>query len=296
MRINSRYAHLTCLAINKKGYNSDSKEIPEELRLFHDNYKPPPATVMKTITSQVPALDKVVRVCDFLADQNGATFSQIYQGVGLPKSSTSSLLNGMVAHGLLRQEQDKYYLGLRLYEFGNKAVEQFDIKKIALPTLTKLRDTTNLTCHLGVLEGSTPIYIAKVESPQAIVIRSWEGKRLSLHSSGLGKVLMAWLPEHELDLLLPDEEELPRFTATTITTKTELKAQLAIIRQRGWAYDDEEDSLGVRCIAVPIRNKNGKVIAAVSVSGVTFQLPDDKRDTLAREILDICQDITTRIK
>lgn len=83
--------------------------------------------------------------------------------------------------------KDKYYLGLRLYELGNKAAEQYDIKKIALPILEEIRDNTGLTCHLGVLEGDAPIYLLKVESPQAIVIRSWEGKRLSLHSSGLGR-------------------------------------------------------------------------------------------------------------
>ncbi|CFB71377.1 IclR family transcriptional regulator [Yersinia enterocolitica] len=117
---------------------------------------------MKAIVSQIPALDKFVRVCDFLMLRNGATFSQIYQGLALPKSSTSTLLNVMVAHGLLRQENDRYLLGLRLYEFGNRAIEQFDIKKVALPVLTDLRDTTHLTCHLGVLEGNSAIYLGKV--------------------------------------------------------------------------------------------------------------------------------------
>lgn len=236
---------------------------------------------MKTITTQIPALDKVVRICDFLSDKNGATFSQIYQGVGIAKSSTSSLLNGMVAHGLLRQDNDKYYLGLRLYEFGNKAVEQYDIKKIALPVLTALRDKTNLTCHLGVLQGSSPIYLTKLESPQAIIIRSWEGKRLSLHSSGLGKALMAWLSDEEVDALLPDDKVLTHFTDTTITDINALKSELAEIRLRGWAYDNEEDSQGVRCIAAPIFNTQGKVIAAISVSGVAFQIPDDNREHLA---------------
>lgn len=128
---------------------------------------------MKTVATQVPALDKIVRIYDYLSDKDGATFSQIYQGVGIAKSSTSSLLSGMVAHGLLRQYNDKYYLGLRLYEFGNKAVEQYDIKKIALPVLAALRVKTNLTCHLGVLEGSSPIYLLKLESPQSIIVRSW---------------------------------------------------------------------------------------------------------------------------
>ena len=251
---------------------------------------------MKTITTQIPALDKVVRICDYLSDKNGATFSQIYQDVGIAKSSTSSLLNGMVAHGLLRQDADKYYLGLRLYEFGNKAVEQYDIKKIALPVLSDLRDKTNLTCHLGVLQGSSPIYLTKLESPQAIIIRSWEGKRLSLHSSGLGKALMAWLTDDEVDALLPDDQQLQRFTDTTITDKFKLKQALAEIRVKGWAYDDEEDSQGVRCIAVPVRNPQGKVIAAISMSGVAFQIPDDKREHLASLVIEAGKRLSLQLK
>ncbi|TKI05511.1 IclR family transcriptional regulator [Martelella alba] len=251
---------------------------------------------MKSITTPVPALDKVVRICDYLSQTQGATFTQIYQNVGIAKSSASSLLNGMLAHGLLRQDKDKFYLGLRLYELGNKAAEQYDIKKIALPILEEIRDSTGLTCHLGVLEGAAPIYLLKVESPQAIIIRSWEGKRLSLHSSGLGKVLIAWLAPEELDALLPSSQPLARYTPATITDIGQLKNELAQIRARGWGYDNEEDSPGVRCIAVPVCNSRGNVVAALSVSGVTFQMPDDKRESLAQLMIDAGHKLSARLR
>lgn len=241
---------------------------------------------MEPITTTIPALDKISRIFAFLAESNGATFTQIFQGVGIAKSSTSSLLNGMVEHGLLRQDNDKYYLGLRLYELGNKAAEQYDIKKVALPILEHIRDITGLTCHLGVLEGASPIYLLKLESPQAIVIRSWEGKRLSLHSSGLGKVLIAWLSEEQLAALLPDDQPLTRYTDTTITDIQVLKQELAEIRRCGWGHDNEEDSPGVRCIAVPVFNAQNHVVAALSVSGVTFQIPDEKRESLAQLMIE----------
>lgn len=247
---------------------------------------------MKKVTTSIPALDKIMRVFDYLLECDGATFTQIHQHSGIAKSSTSSLLNGMVAHGLLRQEKDKYYLGLRLYELGNKASEQYDIKKIALPILEEIRDSTGLTCHLGVLEGASPIYLLKLESPQAIVIRSWEGKRLSLHSSGLGKVLIAWLNSEEREELLPEDQLLPRFTETTITDINILKQELAGIRRRGWGYDNEEDCQGVRCIAVPVFNHQGKVVAALSASGVAFQIPDDKRESLATLMMDASRRLT----
>lgn len=246
----------------------------------------------KKITTSIPALDKIMRVFTYLQTCDGATFTQIHQNSGIAKSSTSSLLNGMVAHGLLRQEKDNYYLGLRLYELGNKAAEQYDIKKIALPILEEIRDSIGLTCHLGVLEGDAPIYLLKLESPQAIVIRSWEGKRLSLHSSGLGKVLIAWLNSDELEELLPHDQVLPRFTETTITDVNILKQELAGIRRRGWGYDNEEDSEGVRCIAVPVFNAQGKVIAALSASGVAFQIPEDKREALAAMMMDASRRLT----
>ena len=252
--------------------------------------------MMKTPTTPVPALDKAIRVCHYLAEHGSATFSQIYSGVDLPKSSTSTLLNAMVVQGLLRQEKDKYSLGLLLYELGNKAIQQFDIKTIALPLLAELRDSTNLTCHLGVLEGRAAIYLLKMESPQAIVVRSWEGKRLSLYSSGLGKVLLAWLSDEEIDDLLPEGEHFPSFTEKTITHRTTYKMQLAEIRQRGWACDDEEDSLGVRCISAPVHDAQGKVIAAISVSGVLFQLPNDEWEDIARRVQHTCSVLSSLLK
>lgn len=250
---------------------------------------------MKTVTTQVPALDKIVRICDYLSDKDGATFSQIYQGVGMAKSSTSSLLSSMVAHGLLRQENDKYFLGLRLYEFGNKAVEQYDIKKIALPVLAALRDKTNLTCHLGVLEGSSPIYLLKLESPQSIIVRSWEGKRLSLHSSGLGKALLAWKDEREVDALLSDDIPLVRHTPNTITDRNALKQELAISKARGWAWDNEEDCPGVRCIAAPVFNRQNQVVAAISMSGVVFQISDDQKDRFVALVCDAARQLSSQL-
>lgn len=135
----------------------------------------------QTITTSVPALDKTVRICSYLFNTPGATFSQIQQDLGLPKSSTSSLLNALVDHHLLRQDRGRFFLGLKLYEWGNRSLEQFDISKVAQPVLEKLRDSTDLICHLGILDEVAPIYILKLESAQPIGIRSWVGKKLSLH-------------------------------------------------------------------------------------------------------------------
>lgn len=238
---------------------------------------------MEPPTTQTPAIDKSVRIFEYLAHHGGATFSQIYQDVGLPKSTTSSLLASLVTHGLLRQERNRYFLGIRLYSLGQKAEEEFDIKRLALEPLEQLRDQTGLTCHLGVLDGSSAIYLVKLETPGVIIVRSWVGKKLSLHSSGLGKVLLAWLPDEEVDRLIP-EEDLEILTENTIPTRTALKQELVTIRQRGWAYDNAEDSIGVYCVAAPVIDEQGQVVAAVSISGVSFQMPQDQINRLAEQV------------
>lgn len=249
---------------------------------------------MTEIQTAVPALDKIVRICDYLSTQDGATFSQIFQDLTLPKSSTSSLLNALVSHGILRQEQGKYYLGLRLHQWGDKSIEQFDLRKVAEPFMAELRDKTNLTCHLGILDGLSPVYIAKLENDQPINIRTWIGKKLPLHSTGVGKALIAWLPEEKIDLLLP-VEPFPKYTDTTITKKTQLKKELAKIKKQGWAYDNQEDALGVHCIAAPIFDKNDQPIAAISISGVLFQLPVDKIEAYSILVRQACQKISVKL-
>lgn len=239
------------------------------------------------ITTAVPALDKTVKICNYLFSSPGATFSQIQQDLALPKSSTSALLNALVAQHLLRLEKGRFFLGLKLYEWGNRSLEQFDIRNVALPVLERLREQTGLTCHLGILDEVAPIYILKLENTQPIGIRSWVGKKLPLHSSGVGKALCAWLPDDKVAQMLPDEA-LPRFTDTTITSKTALMAELARIRERGWAFDNAEDSPGIFCIAAPVFNRNHQVIAAISISGVDLQMPRERIPEFSQRVQEAC--------
>lgn len=236
------------------------------------------------IETLTPAVDKSMRIFELLARQPGATFSQIQQGTALPKSTTSSLLASLAAHGLVRNERGRYSLGLRWYEYGSKVEQELDIKQIALEPLTRLRDATELTCHLGVLEGTAAIYVLKLESPSAIIIRSWVGRRLSLHSSGLGKVLVAWLPDVERERLLPEIDFVAR-TRRTITDAEAFRRELAATRSRGWAFDDAEDHDGVYCIAAPILDRDGRAVAAISASGVAVQMAHEAIPDLSARVV-----------
>lgn len=224
-----------------------------------------------TVKTATPALDKIMLIIDFIAHNGPQTFSTIYQSLALPKSSTSTLLNSMLAHKLLRQDHDKFDLGLRLYEIGSYAFAHFDIKEFALPVLKKLRDDTDLTCHLGILEGTNPVYLLKIESSYPVIINSWIGKRLSFNSSALGKIFLSFSPEQKARELLALQQPLPKFTPNTITDDNLLFEQIKEIKDRGYAIDDEEDAKGIFCLAAPILNRKGELLAAISMSGVLAQ-------------------------
>ena len=224
-----------------------------------------------TVKTATPALDKIMLIIDFIAHNGPQTFSTIYQSLALPKSSTSTLLNSMLAHKLLRQDHDKFDLGLRLYEIGSYAFAHFDIKEFALPVLKKLRDNTDLTCHLGILEGTNPVYLLKIESSYPVIINSWIGKRLSFNSSALGKIFLSFSPEQKARELLALQQPLPKFTPNTITDDKLLFEQIKEIKSRGYAIDDEEDAKGIFCLAAPILNRKGELLAAISMSGVLAQ-------------------------
>lgn len=246
------------------------------------------------ITTTVPALDKAVKICNYLFTTPGATFSQIQQDLALPKSSTSSLLNALVEHHLLRLEKGRFFLGLKLYEWGNRSLEQFDIRNVALPILEQLREKTDLTCHLGILDEVAPIYILKLENTLPIGIRTWVGKKLPMHSSGVGKALCAWLPQQKIDELLP-EEVLPKYTETTITSKKALLEEFSRIRKQGWVFDNAEDSPGIYCIAAPVFNRNNDVVAAISISGVELQMPKDRIPQYSAWVLEACQALSAKL-
>lgn len=243
----------------------------------------------------IPAIDKLMQLLDFLEVNSEASFSDLMGALGFAKSSLHSLLKTAVAFNLVRQAPSgSYGLGLRLFELGGRAVSRIDLKNEALPELQRLRDITNLTCHLGFLEGKEAIYLVKLESTAVVSVRSWEGKRLSLHSTGVGKALIAWRSDEDIDAFFPGEA-LPVMTSTTIRTRTELKRQLAQIRRQGWAFDDAEELPNVRCVAAPIRNVRGEVAAAVSVVGVDFNMPNDRLGSLARQVVEICNKISRKL-
>ena len=243
----------------------------------------------------VPAVEKTRRILDYVAANRSATFRQIYSDLGLPKSSTHSLLATLEHLQFLRQTGDgEYSLGLKLFELGTLAANAIDLRAEARPLLKRLAARVQLTSHLGILQGNEGIYLLKEEIEHILKITSWEGKAIRLLSSGLGKILLAWQPESFLDQLLIPAKMVPR-TSHTISTPEAMRSELDKVRQRGWAIDNEEDGYGVRCVAGPVRGLGGQVIGAVSVTGTVHQIPDERIEALAVEVVATCREISTKM-
>lgn len=234
--------------------------------------------------STAPALTKGFAILGLVAREPGLSFAAIRTKLGMPNSSCHHLVTTLCRLGALQMQPDRgYVLGLRLFELGSIATSQRRLGEFALPALKLLAQETRLTCHLGVMEGNEAVYLLKVEGNNEIRVNTWEGKRLSLHSSSLGKVLLAWLPNAELEEKLGNLNWETK-TVNTITTAEVLQTRLEEVRKRGWAFDDEEDIANLRCVAAPVVDADGRVIAAISAVGTILNISKNRFESLAEQV------------
>ncbi len=222
--------------------------------------------------------------------------TEISNRLGLHKSTVFRLLTTLAAAGYVRQESPlgKYRLGMRLAELGMIALSQIDLRSEARPFLRDLMEATGETVHLGIVDGDQVVYIDKIESRQILTMKSTIGSRAPAHCTALGKVLMAFLPDEDLDALLA-RRDLARLTANTIAQPAGLREHLVRIREQGYAIDDEEHEPGIRCIAAPIRDHTSRVVAAVSVSGPSVRITREAMERIIPRVIEAGNEISRAV-
>jgi DNA-binding IclR family transcriptional regulator len=224
-------------------------------------------------TPTVPALERGLAVLELVAkSRNGLTFSQVSRRVDFPKSSIHCLLVTLERLGYLqRLESGRFVAGLNLVRIATAASYGILLRQKAGPLLSELAQRTGLTVHMAVLESTEALLIAKVEPSGTPPVATWVGKRIDYHCTSLGKALIAWAPDEEIQRLVKERHML-RHNENTISTLTRLKEDLMRTRRAGYSVDDEEEELGIRCVGAPVLGVSGKVEAAVSVSGTLDQI------------------------
>jgi DNA-binding IclR family transcriptional regulator len=246
-------------------------------------------TKVKAVNSpyQVQVLDRALGILDLLADESPELGpSEVSERTGLHKSTVHRLLQVLERHRLIEKkaQNGKYRLGLRLFDLGSKAVAKLDLRERARPYLERLVLETGETAHICVLDSDRMLSIANVESPRTLRTPSTVGHRTPLHCTSVGKALLAFLPEGERNELL-NKCELTAYTRRTLTKTAQLKAELKLVRQRGYAMDDEEIEEGLRCIGAPVMDYSGRVVAALSIAGPAFRLTDERIPAAARSVI-----------
>jgi DNA-binding IclR family transcriptional regulator len=212
--------------------------------------------------------------------------------MGLHKSTVHALLRTLQLHGYIDQsaETGKYKLGMKLLEKGQLLLQGLDIRTVARPHLSALSSRTGQTTHLVILDGKEGVYLDKVEGEKAVIRYSRIGRRVPLHCSAVGKVLLAFLKPGEAEELLRSYS-FTAHTAATIRDMETLLRELERVREAGYAVDDQENEPGVKCGATPVRDHSGTVVAAISISTVVSAVDDG----LFREYVDLLREEADRI-
>jgi DNA-binding IclR family transcriptional regulator len=245
---------------------------------------------------KVPAVERAFQIIDMLAMSSiGLTKTDIASKLEIPYSTAFNLLNTMEGRGYARKDEasGKYYLGFKFLSLANAQKSSLSLREIAAPVLEKLVAETGITAHLAILERGEAIYIDKCEAMGFFKINTWVGKRNYVHTSAIGKALIAELPDQQLREIW--DQGLPKRTAKSITSFERLQAALRATRKKGYAIDDEEDELGGRCVAAPVRDVAGQVVAAIGISGAAAQLPDSGLTALCRTVKAAAAEISTSL-
>jgi DNA-binding IclR family transcriptional regulator len=245
-----------------------------------------------TVAKALAVLDEVA------ARGRPVRFAELLETTPFPKATLYRFVQVLTKQGMLSYDPERqtYAPGLRLVRLAHAAWQASSLAPIARPHLDRLSRETGETVHLAQLDAGQVLYVDKRNAAEPVEMYSQAGKVGPAYCTGVGKAMLAWLPEAELGPVL-QRQAWHRFTGNTITNAEAMRGELAAIRARGHAFDDEEHEPGIICIAVPIRTRAGRVLGAVSVTsttartslqGLTAHLPELRRavDAIASEAQD----------
>ncbi|MFD9035203.1 IclR family transcriptional regulator [Streptomyces sp. NPDC059567] len=246
----------------------------------------------------VPAVARAFDILElFLQGDGTLSAPEITRRLQLPRTTTHELLSTLTARSYLvpiPEQPGRYRLGVRTYQLGSRYAEQLDLAAEGQHVAREVAETCDETVHVAILEDTDVIYIAKVDSTHAVRMVSAAGRRLPAHCTAVGKMLLAALPEDELDARI-EGRELVGMTPDSITEPDALRAALAEIRARGTASEHRESNPDVSCVAAPVRDRAGRVVAALSISAPMIRWSEEREGELAELAAKGADDLSLRL-
>jgi DNA-binding IclR family transcriptional regulator len=246
---------------------------------------------------RIAAVDKSLDILEFLSRQRREMgLPELCSALHMPKATLFRYLVTLEQRGYVRKSSasEKYGLGLRILDLSSRALDNLTFHEVALPHMKRLLTRFQETVNLAVLEGDQIVYVEILESPRTFRMCSRVGSREMPHSTALGKAILAFLSQQEIERILQNTG-LPRYTASTICSLPRLMQELATTRQRGYSIDNGENEEGARCVGVPILDRRGDVVAAMSISGPAVRSSAEEIEEMGAALIEASSQISQRI-
>jgi len=246
---------------------------------------------------QIQVLDRALALLEALSHQGpDLTLVQISELLKLHKSTAHRLIMVLERHRLIEKNSNtgKYRLGLKLFELGTKAIGQLDLRERARPFLERAVLETGETGHLCVYDDGEVVYLDKIEPARSVRLTSSVGRRNPAYCTAVGKAILAFLPESEVEAAA-QKHGFPQLTRKTITNMLDFRTELIKVRRLGYAVDDEEHEEGVICVGAPVWGFGPLPIAAISVSGPAFRLVPEKVPGVAQSIIAVANALSKQL-
>ncbi|MDQ6766667.1 MAG: IclR family transcriptional regulator [Candidatus Eremiobacteraeota bacterium] len=247
--------------------------------------------------SKVNSVDRALVILEYLGTQTKEVgVRELGQAIGLSKSSVHRILQTLRARGFVRWNPDnaRYSLGMRAFEVGCGILRSMEAHAVAKPYLEQLVANLGETAFLGVLDDSDLVVIDKIDGRRSVRMYADIGSRRPLHSTGIGKALLAHLDRAEVDRIIA-AKPLVRYTKNTITDPEALRAELEKIRRQGYAEDNEEIEDGLYCVGAPLFNYSGRPVAAISISVPKMGQQTVQKDRLIKSVMQASQEISAKL-
>lgn len=245
----------------------------------------------------IQSADRIFAILETLANHGSMRIIDLSEQLNLHKSTVHRLLASLISMGYVTQnvQSGAYSLTYKLVELSGKILKNTDILNLVHPFAEQLSNTCDETVHFVKKTGNSVLYLEKLES-QSVKARSFRlssqvGITRPMYCSAVGKVILAYLPESEVDEIW-NASSIEQKTEFTITDLPSLKKELQVIRKRGYALDNEENELGIRCIAVPVFDFHDTPEYALSVSTLVSRMPDERLNELSGQLLAASRDIS----
>lgn len=256
-----------------------------------------PSKEILRASGQVQSLSRALKLLSALSYHgSGLSLSEVALEVGLPNSTAHRLLTTLQNERFVRFESERsvWLIGVQAFRVGSAFVRSRDVVTISRPFMRRLMEQSGETVNLGIADRGEVVYLAQVECQKMMRAISGPGGRARMHCSGVGKAILSHFTRDAAQKILRGHE-LIRETSHTLTSFEALTQDLDVSRQQGYAVDDEENAIGLRCVAAAIFDEHGEPLAAISVSGPSARVTDQRIPALGELVHKVAEDITSEL-